>query len=90
MIEKRSTKEQSLRKKFGRPEDNVFEPTELSVGRAYKVQWKKLKPDYYELARLYWVQGLTQRQVPDAAGVHHATVGTAAKKFKRAQFSEPS
>lgn len=24
-------------------EANVFEPTELSVGRAYKVQWKKIK-----------------------------------------------
>ncbi len=67
---------------IGRPEDNVFEPTELSVGRAYKVQWKKAKPDYYELARLYWVQGLTQRQVADLTGVRRTRIGAAAKKFK--------
>ncbi len=75
--------------KNGRPEANVVEPTELSVGRAYKVQWKKSKPNLEELARLYWVEGLTQRQIADFVGVRRATVSEAARKFKKAQFPEP-
>ena len=72
--------------KIGRPEANVFEPTEFSVGRAYKGQWKKEKPNLKELARLYWVDGLTQRQIADFVGVRRATVSEAARKFKKAQF----
>lgn len=60
----------------------MVEPTELSVGRTYKVQWKKVKPNLEELARLYWVEGLTQRQIADFVGVRRATVSEAAKKFK--------
>jgi len=77
------------KEKIGRPEANVFEPAELSVGRAYKVQWKKEKPNLEELARLYWVNGLTQHQVAERVGVRRATVADAAKKFKKAQFPEP-
>lgn len=71
-----------LSRASGRGQDNVLEPTELSIGRVYKVQWKKSKPDYYELARLYWVQGLTQRQIADITGVRRTTIAVAAKIFK--------
>jgi len=66
----------------GRPEANVVEPTEFSVGRAYKVQWKKEKPNLEELARLYWIEGMTQRQIADLIGIRRATVSEAVKKFK--------
>ena len=68
--------------KFGRPEANVVKPTELGIGRAYKVQWKKEKPNPEELARLYWVEGLTQVQVAARFRVRRATVAVAAKKFE--------
>jgi hypothetical protein len=68
--------------KIGGGEDNVLEPTELSIGRTYEVQWKKEKPNLEEIARLYWVDGLTQRQVAERASVRRATVADAAKKFK--------
>lgn len=67
----------------------MLEPTELSIGRAYKVQWKKKKPNLEELARLYWVEGFSQRQIADRVGVRRATVGEAARKLKKAQFLEP-
>ena len=67
---------------FGRREDNVLEPTELSIGRVYEVQWKKEKPNLEEIARFYWVDGLTQRQVAERVSVRRATVADAAKKFK--------
>ncbi len=43
----------SLIGKIGRPDAIVIEPTELSIGRVYKVQWKKEKPNLKEIARLY-------------------------------------
>ena len=72
--------------KNGRSDANVIEPTELSIGRVYKVQWKKEKPNLEELARLYWVEGLTQRQISELIGVRRTTVSVAAKKFKPAHI----
>lgn len=68
--------------KIGRPEDNVLKPTELSTGRVYKVQWKKEKPNPEALARLYWVEALTQVQVAARFRVRRATVAVAVKKFE--------
>jgi predicted DNA-binding protein (UPF0251 family) len=70
-----------LRPENGRPDAIVIEPTELSIGRVYKVQWKKVKPNLEELARLYWVQGLSQRKIAEMAGVRRAIVSDAVKKF---------
>ncbi|MBL7542631.1 MAG: hypothetical protein JNL11_02395 [Bdellovibrionaceae bacterium] len=67
---------------FGRGQANVVEPTELSIGRTYKVHWKKDKPNLEMIARLYWVDGLTQRQVAEKVGVRRITVADAAKKYK--------
>lgn len=78
----------TIQKKIGRPEANVVEPTVLSIGRVYKVQWKKSKPDYYELARLNWVQGLKQRQVAEITGVRRTTIAAAVKKYKSLFASE--
>lgn len=72
----------SGKKGFGRLDANVIEPTELSIGRAYKVKWKKEKPTPEELARLYWVEGLTQQQVAARFRVRRATVAKAVKKFE--------
>jgi predicted DNA-binding protein (UPF0251 family) len=68
--------------KIGRGEANVVEPTELSIGRVYEVQWKKETANLEEIARLYWVQGMTQRQVAKNMGVRRATVAMATKKYK--------
>jgi hypothetical protein len=62
----------------GRPEDNVVEPTGLSVGRASKVQWKKEKPNPEELA----VERLTQQQIAVRFKVRRSTVAAAVKKFE--------
>ena len=70
----------------GRPETIVIEPTELSIGRVYKVQWKKAMPNLEELTRLYWVDGLTQRQISELIGVRRVIVAEATKKFKPDQF----
>lgn len=75
------------RARDGRPGANVFEPTELSIGRVYKVQWKKLKPNLEELARLYRVERLTQRQLAEKMGTRRSTVARAAKAF-RLDFEE--
>lgn len=66
---------------FGRGQANVLEPTELSAGRTYKVQWNKEKPNLEELARLYWVDGLTQRKIAELFGIRRATVSMASKQF---------
>lgn len=68
--------------KFGRSENNVLEPTELSIGRVYKVQWKKEKPNLEEIARLYWVDGLTQRQIAEMVGIRRKKIGESARKYK--------
>jgi hypothetical protein len=43
---------------------------------------KKEKPNPEELARLYWVEGLTQIQVAARFRVRRATVAAATKKFE--------
>jgi len=68
--------------KIGRREVNILKPTELSIGRAYKVQWKKEKPNLEELARLYWVQGLSQVEIARLYKIRRATISAAVKKFQ--------
>jgi hypothetical protein len=48
---------------LGRPEDNVFEPTQFSIKRIYRVQWKKSKINQDELANLYWNQRLIVKDI---------------------------
>jgi predicted DNA-binding protein (UPF0251 family) len=67
---------------IGRLETNVVKPTELSIGRAYKVQWKKERPNLEELARLYWIEGLTQQQIAKRFKMRRATIATAVKKYE--------
>jgi hypothetical protein len=47
----------------GRGQDNVFEPTQFSIKRSYRVQWKKLVINQDELAKLYWNDGLTAAEI---------------------------
>ena len=68
--------------KIGRPEANVLEPTQFSVKRIYGVQWKKTIANPEELARLYWVQGLSQVEIARRFKVRRATISMAAKKFR--------
>jgi len=64
----------SPKRKNGRGEANVFEPTQLRVKRIYRVQWKKAPINLDELAKLYWEEGLTVAQVAKALGVGRTTV----------------
>lgn len=57
----------------GRGEANAIEPTQLSVKRVYRVQWKKLI-NQDELAKLYWQDGLTMKQIAERLGVGRTTV----------------
>jgi len=43
-------------------------------------------PNLEELTRLYWVDGLTQRQISELIGVRRVIVAEATKKFKPDQF----
>lgn len=65
---------------IGRPEANVVEPTELTLKRAYAVQWKKTTPNPLELAKLYREQGFTQRQIAEKYNIRRSTVAMAIRR----------
>ncbi len=68
--------------KFGRPEAIVFKPNPLSIKRIYRVQWKKTIINPEQLAKLYWVDGLTQLEIARMYKIRRATISAAAQKFK--------
>lgn len=68
--------------KIGRGEANVFEPTQFSIKRTYRVQWKKQGPNPDELAKLYWGQGLTITEISTRLGAPRTTVHDAIERLK--------
>lgn len=72
--------------KSGRGEANVFEPTQFSIKRIYRVQWRKQGLNLDELAKLYWENGLTMMQIANIMGVGRTTVRDNLQKLKQQGF----
>ena len=69
----------------GRGEANVFEPTQLSLMRTYRVWWKKQRLNLDELAKLYWEDGLTMAQIAEKLRVGRTTVRDNLRKISSAK-----
>ena len=59
---------------IGRREANILEPTQCSVKRIYRVQWKRTSINQDELAKLYWNNGLTVTEIATKLGLARTTV----------------
>jgi hypothetical protein len=68
--------------KIGRGEDNVFEPTQFCIKRIYRVQWKKPSINQDELAKLYWNDGLTAKEIAARHGIGLTTVKKSIRRVK--------